>query len=120
MLRSDVMFCGSCGGRKTQTSTTSAFNPTWVESPRPNERRIYTLSGDDPDCSGYRGIFQGSTMFLVGYQTEHEKLFLVSQRVAAWNYAVEHKVPLLHISVIQLCDARVREMFGEDAPVATS
>lgn len=67
-----------------------------------------------PDCPRtYRGRFKGLSVYVVGRQTEHERLFRKSQFEAAEDWAIEHKVFLENIPTSGLCHQAIVDLLGE-------
>jgi hypothetical protein len=104
---------GGCGGKKRSGNVGARiFDPTREPLPKRNERNMYLLAGDDPTEAQYHGSFPGSTILLVGYQTEHERIYLYSQRQEALTYASEHKVGMWRVSVVLFVHSRIVTLFG--------
>lgn len=105
---------GGCGGKKRIGNVGARiFDPTREPMPKRTDKNMYWLAGDDPETeSQYHGAFQGSTVLLVGYQTEHERLYRYSQRAEAMQFAAEHKVGMWRVSSVVFTHARMVALLG--------
>lgn len=75
----------------------SRHNP-WYQ-PKPNERNMFPLEGEDAaTIEPYHGNFRGSTVYVVGYGTEHEEVFTRGSRHEAFRIAVQKETTLSHLS----------------------
>jgi len=102
--------CGSCGGMKVGAARRAAAE--LIPEPQTNDRGMYPFIGEPYDCEAYHGAYRATTVFLVGYGTEHEKLFARTLKKDAEKYAAKHNLSAAHINVSSLCHDRVIEMLG--------
>ena len=106
------MACGSCGGTTTPASN-YALDQTahpWIDV---NEYGVRPIGNEQINCQPYSGIFQGTTVFLVGYDDPDKvKVFLRDSRAEAWQYAQENDLAFQHINVTELCHDRVVSLLG--------
>ena len=66
-----------------------------------------------PDCTEpYRGPFKRMTAFVVGYDTDDEKLFMKSDRSEAIRYAKDNKLTFDQVLASQLCDEIAEDLFA--------
>lgn len=80
--------------------------------PRPDETGTIMLASM-PDCTApYQGAFRKSTVFVVGYGTEHEQLFKRSDRAAAIAAARATKSSLDQVIAGTLCAEAVDALFA--------
>lgn len=102
--------CGSCGGGGTAMSF--GYDPTgqaWVDVNAYGVRPI----GDDPEnCGPYQGMFQGTSVFLVGANTDEARVFLRDSRNEAWQYALDNELTFQHVNVTELCHDRMIALLG--------
>lgn len=79
--------------------------------PRPDETGTIMLQSV-PECTeAYDGAFRKSTVFIVGYGTEHERVFKRADRNAAIAAARENKATLDQVIAGQLCAETVESLF---------
>lgn len=104
------MACGSCGGKKVGVARRAPADD--IPEPMTNDRGMFPLVGDEYTCEPYHGAYSGTTMFLVGYGTEGERLFSRTLRAAAIKYARENDLSWAHVSVTSLCHDRVVSLLG--------
>ena len=83
------MACGSCGGRKSKARMVAAYSPESIPDPLAGPDGVYRFTDDAGDCERYHGIFTGTTVFVLGLGTEHERIFLRTTKAAAERYAAE-------------------------------
>jgi hypothetical protein len=83
--------------------------------------RAYPGPGDDgvvmlqaaPDCTTpYDGVFRQATVFVVGYATEHERLFKRGDRTEALQLAKANKLTFDQVTARSLCHEAVVELLG--------
>jgi hypothetical protein len=86
-----------------------------------NLLRAYPGPGDEgvvslryaPDCtSPYDGIYRQATVFVVGYDTEHEQLFKRGDRTAALKMARDNRLSFDQVTARSLCHEVVLELLG--------
>ena len=67
-----------------------------------------------PDCTRpyFGGPNVGTSVFVVGRNTEHEKLFRKNQFEEAEDWAVEHKVWLENTPTTALCYDAIVDLLG--------
>lgn len=104
------MACGSCGGNKIGAARRAPADD--IPTPATNDRGMYPLIGDTYGCEAYHGPYTGTSLFLVGYGTEQEKLFFRTQKAAATSYARTNSLSWAHVSVTSLCHERVVGLLG--------
>ena len=79
--------------------------------PRPDETGTIMLQSE-PECiDAYAGPFRKTTVFIVGYGTEHEQVFKRADRTAAIAAARENKATLDQVIAGQLCSSTVEALF---------
>jgi hypothetical protein len=106
------MACGSCGGQPAALVSNAGYDPAgmaWIDV---NEYGVRPIGDDAASCAPYSGMFQGTTVFLVGYGTDLVKIFLRDARAEAWEYAKANELSFQHINVTELCHERVLAMLG--------
>jgi hypothetical protein len=80
--------------------------------PRPDETGTIMLQSS-PECvEPYSGPFRKSTIFVVGYGTEHEQLFTRAQRTQAIAAARQSKLTFDQVVAGQLCSETVEALFA--------
>jgi hypothetical protein len=111
LIKGDVMACaGGCGGHNKLDRT---LNTKLYEDLTLDSRSMLTLNGDDQLCEPYHGQFTGTYVYVVGYGTEHERMFLRSLSKQAEQYAATNGVKVGRlISVRSLCHDRVVAAIG--------
>lgn len=77
-----------CGGRSTSRATNSGL----PGAPRLNQTGVIELASladcTDPDClAPYSGVHRHATAYIVGWNTEHERLFKANEGKAAAAWA---------------------------------
>lgn len=106
------MACGSCGGTATPANNYAldqAAHP-WIDV---NAYGVRPIGDEAINCQPYQGVFQGMTVFLVGYDDPDKvKIFLRDARAEAWDYAQQHDLSFQHINVVELCHDRVISLIG--------
>ena len=66
-----------------------------------------------PECSEpYNGIYRQATVFVIGYDTDHETLFTRGERTAALRMAREQKLSFDQVVARSLCHATMLELLG--------
>jgi hypothetical protein len=80
--------------------------------PTVNQYGAYSLTGATSE-RGYHGRFRNQSVMIVGYGTEHERLFLVPQRQEAKAHAKEHNLRIIRAIANQIPEDLGVELFGE-------
>jgi hypothetical protein len=79
--------------------------------PRPDETGTIMLQAA-PECTEpYDGAFRKSTVFIVGYGTEHEQMFKRADRTLAISAARATNTTLDQVVAGQLCTDAVEALF---------
>jgi hypothetical protein len=107
MSVTDSRPCG-CGGGGTPSGFDPAGQP-WIDV---NAFGVRPMGDDAENCEPYHGAFPGTSVFLVGHGTEHERVFIREQRNEAWTYATENELTFQHINATELCHDRIVALFG--------
>ena len=67
----------------------------------------------DPACDElYHGIFKQATIFIVGYDTDAERLFVRGERTAALKYARENKLSFDQVVARSCCHHLTISLLG--------
>lgn len=104
--------CGACGGKKVGAARRAPAPVFEAAAPPSNDRGMYPFIGEAYDCEAYHGAYLGTTLFLVGYGTPQERLYLRTRRAEAERFARDNNLSWDHISVRSLCHDRVVELLG--------
>lgn len=79
-------------------------------NPKKDENDLIALQSD-PNCTQtYRGIYQGATIYIVGYGTDSETLYVRGDRELAIAHARDEKTTLDQVTAGSLCDTVMREL----------
>lgn len=71
-----------------------------------------------PNCTDlHRGPWEGGSTYVVGRNTENERLFIKSDLTAATQWAIDTNSQIENIPNVGLCDDAVRDLHA--APAAT-
>lgn len=100
------MACSSCGGRRKRVEVlrTARSVPT---------RNGGYLLGTFPGCEDlHLGVFQGMTIYVVGRNTEFERLYKHAELAEASTYARETRQAIENLPTAGLCDAAVLSVYG--------
>ena len=98
--------CSSCGGRvkRVETLRTARAVPT---------RNGGYLLATYPDCEVlHLGAWQGTSIYVVGRNTELERLFKRTDLTEASAYAREVKQSIENLPSSALCDQAVVDVYG--------
>lgn len=91
-------------------------NSTIVAPPQPNAYGLYTLQGHEDCTTPYVGPYKASTIYIVGYTTEHERLFRRSDRNRALQYQTEAspgtRLSILMAPATMLCSSAVEALYA--------
>jgi hypothetical protein len=86
-----------------------------------NLSRAYPGPGDDgvvmlraaPECSTpYDGVYRQATVFIVGYDTEHEQVFKRGDRTEALRLAKENRLTFDQVVARSLCHEVALQLLG--------
>lgn len=107
------MACVPCGMKREARLAGNYLSEPWVDGDF-NDRAMLLLSGDDYDCAPYHGRWTGTHVHVAGQGTEHEQMFLKSNRKIGVAYAREHGVDITRlVNVTRLCHDTVLAFLGE-------
>lgn len=88
--------CGRCGGRRRGEPPPESLKAlrSGYPGPKPNAKGMYPMAAA-PDCDEpYWGEFNTANVYVVGQQTELEKIFRRSQKREASAYARQHDLEI--------------------------
>lgn len=80
--------------------------------PSPGEDDIVVLRSHLDCTQPYEGIFRQATVFIVGYDTEHETLYVRGDRTKALAHAKTSKLTFDQVSARSLCHQACIELLG--------
>lgn len=97
--------CG-CGGKvKRREMMRTAMNA-------PTRDGGYLLA-NYPNCTSlYRGSLEGDSVYVVGRNTEFERMFKRFDLPAASQYMIETKQDIENIPIVGLCGAAITDLFA--------
>lgn len=94
------MACGACGQKRMRPA---GYSDPWIDATF-NDVGTVQLAGDTADCERYSGAYKGTSVYIAGPGTEHEKIFLKPFRLAAMQYAKDHGVKVTRlVGITALC-----------------
>jgi hypothetical protein len=80
--------------------------------PGPGDDGI-VVTRSDPGCTeAYSGIFRQATVFIVGYDTDAERLFVRGDRTKALAYAKANRLTFDQVTARSLCHSVAMELLG--------
>lgn len=66
-----------------------------------------------PNCHDlHLGAHQGDSVYVVGRNTELEKLFVRHDLAAATQYAIDHKLGIENLPTTAICDQAINDLFA--------
>lgn len=105
--------CFHCGMKRSSRLAANYMTEPWVDGEF-SDQAMLLLSTDDEECAPYHGRWTGTHVHVAGQGTEHERIFLKSNRKIGVAYAREHGVSITRlINVTRLCHDTVIGFLGE-------
>ncbi len=100
------MGCG-CGAKRGDRTVT-----TRVVRPPTNSLGMFDLVSMPRCNTPYHGAFRSATIYVVGFQTDQERLFVRGDVAHAVEYAKQNKLSISHLPARQFCHDAMVEFFG--------
>ena len=80
--------------------------------PSPHSDGMIVLRSDPESTIPYRGPLKRATVLIVGYDTDHETLYLRGKLPDAIKHARRDGLSLDPVPASSLCDSAMMELFG--------
>lgn len=77
----------------------------------PGRNSVYELQAYPGDFERYNGKLRASSVYVIGYGTEHEQIFRKADQRLALKTARELKVTIFQAPANQICAAAIEDLY---------